>query len=202
MAKYRAAHPDRVIAFREKYKFRKRQTDALWRAENKEKTRAKNARLYAANREKVMAQHAAWRAANPERYRQSILAWRTAHPENARAASLKWQRANREKMSARYREWRIANRAHNSARGASRRAREKRATPVWANHFFIEEAYDLAQLRTKATGFKWHVDHIVPLISKRVCGLHVENNLQVIPATTNASKGNRHWPDMPSEMRI
>jgi hypothetical protein len=71
-----------------------------------------------------------------------------------------------------------------------------RATPAWANHFFIEEAYDLAQRRTKSTGIKWHVDHIVPLRSKRVCGLHVENNLQVIPARTNLEKGNRVWPSM------
>ncbi|CAB5178539.1 hypothetical protein UFOVP158_10 [uncultured Caudovirales phage] len=29
------------------------------------------------------------------------------------------------------------------------------------------------------------------------CGLHVENNLQVIPAESNIKKGNHFWPDMP-----
>ena len=84
-----------------------------------------------------------------------------------------------------------------NAASARRHAKKLNATPKWANHFVIEEAYDLAQRRTKATGFKWHVDHIVPLQSTFVCGLHVENNLRVIPAVVNVEKSNRHWPDMP-----
>jgi hypothetical protein len=72
-----------------------------------------------------------------------------------------------------------------------------KATPAWANKFFITEAYHLAKLREKICGGKWHVDHIVPLKSAIVCGLHVENNLRVIPGAENSVKGNRHWPDMP-----
>ena len=71
------------------------------------------------------------------------------------------------------------------------------AIPAWANKFFIEEAYHLAKLREKMCGGVWHVDHIVPLKSKVVCGLHVEHNLRVIPGTDNIKKGNRYWPDMP-----
>lgn len=80
---------------------------------------------------------------------------------------------------------------------ADRRSKKLQATPAWANRFFMSEAYHLAQLRTKATGIAWAVDHIVPLNSRYVCGLHVEHNLAVIPARANSSKGNRYWPDMP-----
>lgn len=79
---------------------------------------------------------------------------------------------------------------------ANRRATKKQATPKWANLFFIAEAYSLAKLRERVCGGKWHVDHLIPLQSKRVCGLHVEHNLRVIPESENMRKSNQRWPNM------
>lgn len=82
------------------------------------------------------------------------------------------------------------------ARGAKRRARKLRATPPWANQKYITLFYQIAQEESILNGKEFHVDHIVPLNSKIVCGLHVEHNLQVLPKEKNLSKGNREWPDM------
>ena len=76
-------------------------------------------------------------------------------------------------------------------------AARKNATPKWANEFFIEEIYDLARLRTKHLGVKHSVDHIVPMTSGIVQGLHCEHNLRVVRHVENISKKNRWWPDMP-----
>lgn len=57
--------------------------------------------------------------------------------------------------------------------------------------FVLEEAYHLSALRYDITGLKWHVDHIVPLQGKQVCGLHKAINFQVIPAELNRKKYNK-----------
>lgn len=71
--------------------------------------------------------------------------------------------------------------------------REKR-TPRWLQEddfWLMEQAYELARVRTQLFGFPWQVDHVLPLRGKLVSGLHVPHNLQVIPARDNRSKSNR-----------
>ena len=61
----------------------------------------------------------------------------------------------------------------------------------WANASKITAVYKQARHLTATTGMPHHVDHIIPLCGKLVSGLHVETNLQVIPALENISKNNK-----------
>ena len=83
-----------------------------------------------------------------------------------------------------------------SIRVAKRRAKLKKAyREEWLTEFdlfAIQEMYCLSRSRSKATGVKHHVDHIVPLQGEIVSGLHVPWNLQVITAQENLRK-NRIW---------
>ena len=138
------------------------------------------------NKRAVSAAKARWAAANPVRVREIKDAY--------------WKRGKPNILS-RMAAWKRAHPRHRDTDNVSRRLAHKNATPAWANKFFIEEAYDLAALRTKIKCggvAKWHVDHIVPLRHPRVCGLHVEHNLRVIPAVQNIAKGNRYWSGMPA----
>jgi len=70
-----------------------------------------------------------------------------------------------------------------------RRARSKQARPKWVEGTALREVYVEARRRTVETGVQYHVDHIVPLKGKAVCGLHVPWNLQVLTAKENIEKG-------------
>ena len=72
-----------------------------------------------------------------------------------------------------------------------RRAAKLKATPKWADRHAIKQFYLMAQDMTKRTGKKYVVDHVIPLQSKIVCGLHVHTNLQVIPELENWKKASR-----------
>lgn len=67
------------------------------------------------------------------------------------------------------------------------------STPDWADREKIRELQRTAQRRTRLSGQRWVVDHIVPLTHPLVCGLTVHNNLRVIKETENAARSNRWW---------
>lgn len=148
-------------------------------------------------KKKAMEREYTWRARYPERYKARMRKHYLANREKMIARAIKWREQNKDKYKSNQAAWRKRVSTKRCFEAVKRRAVSRKATPAWANQFFISEAYDLARLRTKMLGYKWHVDHIIPLKSKIVCGLHVENNLRVISEKLNLSKGNRTWPDMP-----
>lgn len=68
------------------------------------------------------------------------------------------------------------------------------ATPPWISR---EQVDAMRRIYEAPPGE--HVDHIVPLSSPIVCGLHVPWNLQRLPDKTNLAKSNDMWPDHPCE---
>lgn len=95
-------------------------------------------------------------------------------------------------------EWRKAYRKLNSykytAHAIKRYVKERLSQPIWLNKHQLQEIenfYWLAKDLKAVSGQTYHVDHIVPLQGKTVCGLHVPWNLQMLPADVNISKGNK-----------
>jgi hypothetical protein len=109
-------------------------------------------------------------------------------------------RALRYQNDEQFRQWdkaRVAkrlkdNRGRTNAYVAKRAYQKKQRIPAWANLDAIAAFYVSAATLTESTGILHHVDHIVPLLGKKVSGLHVETNLRVIPALANLCKGNRY----------
>lgn len=148
-----------------------------------------------------------WVSRNKDRRIEYYKSWYKPHPierlsekeKKLRKADYnqKWREANKDRFNKMRRDWLINNPDKVYARTRKYQASKKNAVPAWADIKAMELVYAVAKKTTKETGVKHEVDHVVPLTSSLVCGLHVEYNLKIITQYENRSKANRAWPDMP-----
>jgi hypothetical protein len=154
------------------------------------------------------ASRLAWWRRNKQRHAEYTKKWRALNPDKVKAQGRRQRLGNLEKRRQTFRVWRLknlearkakesahmkANRPYYTMKVRERDAMKRNATPKWADHRAIRLIYE------EASRAGMHVDHIVPLISDRVCGLHWEGNLQLLSPKENASKKNYRWPGMVTE---
>ena len=144
-----------------------------------------------------------WRLNNPEAYREMKRRYRSS--EKGKAQRLKDEaayvasggRAKAEKRrsekpisearKAAKKKWSMSNTSYWAAQQSMRRSLKRDLT---ADEFWIlQEAMELAKLRSQLVGGEWHVDHIIPI----TCGGNSKpDNIQVVPALWNRQKSNKH----------
>lgn len=155
----------------------------------------------------LSARHKAWYEANKEAYNARRRANHDAdkckaackkyyerNKDKIRAMNDEWAKQNPEKVRQAWKNYAKRNPDIKLAQAARRRASKRRAYAGWGReltNFVVREASELCKMREGMFGYKWHVDHVVPLAGKKVSGLHVYSNLQVIPADSNWRKFNK-----------
>lgn len=168
-----------------------------WRAANKDKINAANTvRIMAKTpeqKEESRQKKIARRLLDIDAYRSRE---RLAKRATADAPRTKEQRRlryakNKELSLEQFNKWCKANPEKVKVRRALRREASKQATPPWARPEDFNSVYAEAVRLKKSIGGEYHVDHIVPLRGKKVCGLNVPWNLRVVTAEENRAKGNR-----------
>lgn len=150
-----------------------------WYLKNKEKSLQRAKEHYQNNKEEKIAYQKKWREENREKHRAYSRGWAKDNPERAKERLMQWYKDN-PGIRAFYK--------------SKRKAQILQATPDWLSDFDmlkIKCIYQVCAMRNKESEVAWHVDHVVPLQGKTVCGLHVPWNLKVIPAKDNMAKGNK-----------
>lgn len=140
----------------------------------------------------VNADSSAWRHKFPGAH----VKWYQENKERRADYGKTWRAENQDAQRIRIAEWAKKNASKVNAKCAKRNAFKAAAIPGWANHDAIVAVYAEAERLRRETGARYEVDHIVPLQSKIVCGLHWEGNLQILLKAENISKLNRRWPGM------
>lgn len=130
-----------------------------------------------------------------------------------RARNAEWNKTNRDRKNERnrkfrklnpsshresVRQWKEKNPSLDNLHKAARRLGRLKACPDWVKTeplaSQILSHYQHAQWLTETMGESFQVDHIIPLKSDFVCGLHVPWNLIVLTAEDNRAKSNSRWP--------
>lgn len=152
---------------------RQRKRGKLYKKNNKNKVREYTKNYYNKNKVEINKKARIYQRKNRKRYN---------------AIAKKWRDSNRDKIS----KYKKENKGKVNANTAKRYADKLKRTPSYADLDKIQEFYIEAQIKTKSTGIKHVVDHIIPLNGETVSGFHHENNLQVITEKENMSKSNKY----------
>lgn len=108
-----------------------------------------------------------------------------------------WQRPSKERIRELHRKYyhdeTTGRKAQVIEANARRRALQRKSSIIDSEltSFVYNEAKVLCKEREATTQTQWHVDHVVPIKGKDVCGLHVWYNFSVIPKIENLKKGNK-----------
>lgn len=124
--------------------------------------------------------------ATKEKRKISQAAYYVQNREKILEAQHLYYKNNTEARAFYTRNYKLANPAKQNALAAKRRATKLQATPSWINKNVVDAIYKEAHRLGK------HVDHIIPLSSLTVCGLHWEGNLQLLDPIENMRKSNHY----------
>ncbi len=184
---YLDAHNERYAA-NEHIRTARKAHAARWFAQNLERKRETDALRYAAKRDVILEQKKQYHTKN---YAAQIKPYKDAYLAKPEVIE-----SRREYQKQYHVSYYAEHKTDYLAKFVARRSAKDKAMPKWADRYVMAGLYRAARDLTQKTGIRHEVDHIVPLQSDTVCGLHVEHNLRIITRLENRRKGNRLVDDI------
>lgn len=133
-----------------------------------------------------------WKIKNKKRKLQLDKEYRVRNKESIKKRQKDYIKNNPEKIKIAKKKYENKNPHIRAKIKTKRRQKERQSIPKWSESDKINIVYKKAKWLESLTGLKYHVDHIIPIQGENVCGLHVWANLQILEASINCSKGNKH----------
>lgn len=153
--------------------------------EQRAKRRARSAVIrQTAERQEYMRQYLK-RPDVVEKRNKATRAWQNNNPLRVKTNNDRWRMRNAELKAAMNADWKLRNKEKTRLYLANYRAAKLKATPPWVDKNAIKIVYEMAVKKGLV------VDHIVPLVNRKVCGLHIHANLQLLTREENCRKGNK-----------
>lgn len=135
-----------------------------------------------------------WKSENKETTKRVDKLYEKENKEIVKARKDKWRLNNEEYQKPYGKKYRSENKAKIAYIASKYRADKLKATPKWLTEAQINEMKSLyckAREKSLIEGKQYDIDHIVPLKSKKVCGLHVPWNLRILEHNENQKKSNK-----------
>lgn len=142
---------------------------------------------YEANQEAARSYTKLYYKNNTNQCKESVRSYRKNNTSKVREYKKQWNSKNPELLKNIKKREQEKNIKSYLYRNAKRRADLLLATPKWLTKEHLQAIKDIY----KNCPDGYHVDHIIPLKSDFLCGLHVPWNLQYLPAKENISKKNK-----------
>lgn len=161
----------------------------------KECTRKKRSDYFKKNPEafsKKRNREKQWKLDNPERVKINDQKYRNKNKEAIDKRHRNYVKNNPDKIKKAKKHYEIRNPEVRAEIKTRRRAAERLCVPEWSEKEKIRVIYQKAKWLSELTGLTYHVDHIIPIQGKDVCGLHVWSNLQILEASINCSKQDKY----------
>lgn len=173
---FRESEKIRLKKYKEENRDHVNRKSSEWASNNKEKRRAIQKRYRINNRHNILAKRST--DSYKEKQKEWSKSWAMANYSRYSEAKNKWKRDNVE-----YVLW-----------SNKQRSKKIRQATIGKKEFWSEigSIYKKCKEMNKECGYiKYNVDHIAPINSAFICGLHVPWNLRIVDKGINASKNNK-----------